>query len=886
MTEPRGKPQPLEGAVEVAKVSSSMARGVGVTVAVIVALLTAMAFLYLRLTERERRNVLSARESSAIALADLFSENARAPIDFRDEESARKAAETLRTNPSVLASAIYLRDAELPFAAYHQGTASLPPAQAPGTVAWIPASDPNLLRVSRTVAAELAGNPSLGCVVVDFSLEQENKAFAEGRRTLLALSLGMAAGLFVVLGVILRVSHAAAEASRRATEKALLDQEFANDELKRLDKLKDEFLANTSHELRTPLHGILGLTEAVLRREGDDLDHASREHLEMALASGRRLASLVNDILDFSKLRHQKLTLRNKVIDVRAAVDLVLTVTLPLAQPKGLTLRNDVGRDVLVLADESRLQQILTNLVGNAVKFTPSGAIALSARVEGDRVVLSVKDSGIGIPKDAQERIFESFQQGDGSTAREFGGTGLGLAVTRQLVGLHGGCVSVESTPGQGSTFAFDLPAASDDAVADGTGSVLMLAAEASKQIALSAAPSRSSDLSSKPRAPYRGKLLVADDDPVNIEVLRAQLDPEGYVLVVARDGQQAIDAFYKEGPFDGLLLDVMMPKLTGPQVAERIRKEYPAGALPIVMLTAKSRPEDAVIGMRAGANDYLSKPFHREELLTRLAVHIDAARTLRAVERFMSPALARLVGAAHPSMLQLGQGSGRTLGLVRVAIRGLAEMSARLDEATLFSRLGEIVRILASTFEEHGAIVEAIVDDEFCVLVEAPSYEMLKAARKALTRVEPHMSRHLHVSVALHSGHVKLGVLGDDHWVTVRTVGESVLTVGALGRWAVARGFDIILTDSLLSKLEGRPLVRRLGTARLGAEGHPVTVFESVDANDTRVNLDELVDAVEAGRHAEVEAALVNLDAHDPLVILLAEQCAQGQTELRVHAF
>lgn len=875
-----------DSASEVAKVSSSMARGVGVTVAVVLALLVAMAFLYVRLTERERRNVLSARESSAIALADLLAENAQAPIAFRDDESARKAAEVLRSNPSVIASAIYISGAEVPFAAYHQPSASLPPLQEAGVAAWLPSAAPQVLRVSRAVASDVAGASPVGTVVVDFSLEAENKAFAEGRRTLLGLSLGVAAGLIVVLGVILQIFHAAAEASRRATEKALLDQEFANQELKRLDKLKDEFLANTSHELRTPLHGILGLTEAVLRREGDDLDDASRQHLEMALAAGRRLASLVNDILDFSKLRHQKLTLRTKVIDVRAAVDLVLTVALPLAQPKGLVLRNEVDREMLVVADESRLQQILTNLVGNAVKFTPSGEVLVSATKDGSRVFIRVKDSGIGVAVDARARIFESFEQGDGSTAREFGGTGLGLAVTRQLVGLHGGQISVESEPGKGSTFTFDLPLASDDAVADRSGSILMLAAEASKRMAMTAAPSPLSDLTPRHRATFRGKLLIADDDPVNIEVLRAQLDPEGYELVVARDGQQAVDAFYKEGPFDGLLLDVMMPKLTGPQVAERIRKEYPAGALPIVMLTAKSRPEDAVVGMRAGANDYLGKPFHREELLTRLAVHLDAARTLRAVERFMSPALARLVGASHPSMLQLGQGSGRTLGLIRVAIRGLAETSARLDEATLFARLGEVVRTLASTFEEHGAIVEAIVDDEFCVLVEAPSYEMLKAARKAIQRVEPHLSGRLHLAVALHSGHVKLGVLGDDQWVTVRTVGESVLTVGALGRWAVARGFDVVLTDGLLSRLEARPSVRRLGTARLGPEGHPVTVYESLDASDARESLDVLVDAVEAGEFTVVEKTLGEHDPHDPLVRLLTAQCAQRSREIVFHGY
>ncbi len=868
-------------AADAARVSSSVSRGVGVTLAVVVVLLAAMALMYGRLTERERHNVFAARESSAVALADLFAENAAAPLEFADAESAKKAAETLKSNRAVVAAAIYLRESEVPFAVFRQPEAALPPPETPGSVRWLPEGAPTSMRVARTIVGTLG--KAEGSVVVDFSLERENASLAEGRRTLLALSLGVALGLIVVLTVILRLSHQAAEAARKATEQALRDQEHANRELQRLGKLKDEFLANTSHELRTPLHGILGLTEAVLRREGDALDAGSREHLEMALASGRRLASLVNDILDFSKLRHQKLTLRKKVLDVRAAVDLVLTVALPLAQPKGLRVVNDVPRDTLVVADESRLQQILTNLVGNAVKFTSAGQVRVFADVAGDRVRVHVNDTGIGIPVEEHERIFESFEQGDGSTAREFGGTGLGLAVTRQLVALHEGQVSVASTPNVGSTFTFDLPAATDDAVVNPGGSLLLLAAEATERLAASAVPSRNVSLRERPVAPHRGTLLLADDDPVNIEVLRAQLEPEGYALVVARDGQQAVDAFYSKGPFDGVLLDVMMPKLTGPQVAERIRKEYPAASLPIVMLTAKNRPEDAVSGMRAGANDYLGKPFHREELLTRLAVHLDAARTLRAVERFMSPALSRLVCGAHPSALQLGQSSGRTLGLLRLAISGLGETAARLDETTLFARLGEVIRTLANTFEEHGAIVEAIVDDELCVLFEAASYEMLHAARKALQRVDAHLTKELRVTVAMHAGHVKLGVLGDEHWVTVRTVGESVLTVAALARWGVQRGFGTLLTDALLAKLEGRPKVRRIGTARLGTWGHPVTVYETLDAREARANLDAIVDLVEAGESAAADDELERQDGRDPLVRLLREQCANRAPELNI---
>ncbi|MGK7914070.1 MAG: ATP-binding protein, partial [Prochloraceae cyanobacterium] len=246
-----------------------------------------------------------------------------------------------------------------------------------------------------------------------------------------------------------------------------------NASLQRLDRLKDEFLANTSHELRTPLNGIIGIAESLLDGASGTLSAPVRSNLVAISASGKRLANLVNDILDFSQLKHKEIKLQLRAVGVREITEIVLTATRPLIGNKNLQLKNNISADLPpVLADENRLQQILYNLVGNAIKFTDRGRVEVSAQLvtqdgeknrgndnrKSDYLTISVQDTGIGIPEDRLDRIFTSIEQADGSTARVYGGTGLGLAITKKLVELHGGRIRVESTLGVGSRFTFELP--------------------------------------------------------------------------------------------------------------------------------------------------------------------------------------------------------------------------------------------------------------------------------------------------------------------------------------------------------------------------------------------------------------------------------------------
>ena len=383
--------------------------------------------------------------------------------------------------------------------------------------------------------------------------------------------------------------------------------------LSRMDRLKDEFLANTSHELRTPLNGIIGLAESLSAGAAGPLGEQVLANLEMISGSGRRLNNLVNDILDFSRLKHRDLHLHLLAVDLRSIAEKVLAVTAPLARGKQLQLVNAIPSGLpLVEGDEDRLQQILFNLVGNAIKFTDQGEVTVAATPVNAEVEISVGDTGLGIPEAKLDAIFNAFEQVDGTSARNHGGIGLGLGISRHLVELHGGRLWAESPPGKGSIFRFTLPISFQMA---SLGAVKAQAPLSPALPSLFAAP-HSPIPDPGPDAP---RVLAVDDDPVNLQVVCNHLRVEGMVVTIAASGPEALALIEKGEVFDLVLLDVMMPGMTGFEVCRGIRRRYNPAELPVLMLTAKNRLTDLSEGLNSGANDYVGKPFAREELLARV---------------------------------------------------------------------------------------------------------------------------------------------------------------------------------------------------------------------------------------------------------------------------
>ena len=447
----------------------------------------------------------------------------------------------------------------------------------------------------------------------------------------------------------------------RVNHQRLKDQAI-NVRLTRVDKLKDEFLANTSHELRTPLNGIIGLAESLIDGAAGELPDKANHDLSMVVASGRRLSNLVNDILDFSKLKNHGLQIQTSAIDINSMIDVVFTLSRPMLKTQDLVLINKIASDFpAVKADEDRLQQILFNIIGNAIKFTEKGTITLSAQLVGNSdsneaqfVCIDITDTGIGIAGENLSTIFESFEQVAGDETRNGSGTGLGLAVSKQLVELHGGKITVSSTLNKGSTFSFTLPVYSvDESGLNELSETIDAKNEQTKQqlsrllvlddtieyLPLDTETS-SSAITSKDNSPFR--VLIVDDDPINRQVLNNYLLPTNYQLFQANGGEQALGFIHKaseglsegERPFDLILLDIMMPKISGYEVCRTLRQTYSVNELPVIFLTAKNQVVDLVESFAAGGNDYLTKPISKHELLSRVETHLTLLDINRSLEQ------------------------------------------------------------------------------------------------------------------------------------------------------------------------------------------------------------------------------------------------------------
>ncbi|WP_336788869.1 hybrid sensor histidine kinase/response regulator [Paenibacillus sp. MMO-177] len=379
------------------------------------------------------------------------------------------------------------------------------------------------------------------------------------------------------------------------------------------DKIKDDFLSNTSHELKTPLNAIVGITDALIKGIEGPVTDKQAQNLAIILGSGRRLAQLVNELLDYTKMKHGDIVLQKSHIELKAVVDSVIRIHSFLLGGKPIALVNGIPADFpAVQADGNRLIQILHNLMGNAIKFTDRGKVAVSARIVGEATEIRVSDTGIGIDPSMWQRIFDAFEQADPSETRSYEGTGLGLSITKKLVELHGGEIGVESTPGQGAVFTFTLPRS-----------------EVNSEVAAGHLEEEWASYSDAafPNLEYpvyiQGEInepiLVADDDSSNLQAMINLLRLEGYSIVAVNRGQMALDQLSLKADFSLAILDIMMPDLSGYEVLQKIRERFSAFELPVLMLTARNREYDVRSALEIGANDFVGKPFEAEELTARV---------------------------------------------------------------------------------------------------------------------------------------------------------------------------------------------------------------------------------------------------------------------------
>ncbi|MDQ7074624.1 MAG: ATP-binding protein [Gammaproteobacteria bacterium] len=418
--------------------------------------------------------------------------------------------------------------------------------------------------------------------------------------------VGISLGVMTWLLVLIIVSgtehlHKALDSSLRLqfqNDELVEGLRRSRDEALAANRAKTQFLANMSHEVRTPMNGVLGTLQLL---DASPLENQQRAYVTLAQNSAESLLKLLDDILDLSRLEVDKVELEQLSFDLKEVCEGVAGVMVPLAMKKGLVLNYELDEKLprRVLGDSSRLSQVLSNLLSNAIKFTSEGAVSLSVSLQathGRELILlfEVTDQGIGIEASAQDVLFQRFTQVDSSTTRVYGGTGLGLAICKELVNLMRGEIGVSSQVGVGSRFWFSVPLSIDP------------------QVELLPSPVSTDENSS-----LQGEVLLVEDVVINQMTTRKILQSKGLTVTVVNNGREALEAF-TDKIYDLVLMDCLMPEMDGYEATEKMRLQEQNGereAVPIVALTANVMPQDIERCFSSGMNDYLAKPFKRNQL-------------------------------------------------------------------------------------------------------------------------------------------------------------------------------------------------------------------------------------------------------------------------------
>ena len=667
-----------------------------------------------------------------------------------------------------------------------------------------------------------------------------------------------------------------------------------NQNLRHLSHLKDEFLINTTHELRTPLNGMSGIIESLLDGVAGELAPQQAKNLMLVMESSYRLADLVNDILDFSQMQLHCLEIQLQPVAVKEITDVVVTVSQMLIASKQVELINLIPIDLPpVKADPNRLQQILYNLIGNAIKFTIKGKIEITATlIQGSNnpsltqdsaqtspenfpilpfMAITVRDTGIGIPEDQYDRVFQSFMQleNTSNSANNLSnnlpkisptqGYGLGLSIAKNLVEIQGGSIWLESVVGQGSAFTFTLPIAlalrSNIAPGEKITSPSLqtsiktllrrqIILDDQSPISISGEPA----LSLQP-ANRQYQVLVVDDDRVNLQVISNYLKHYNYTIAQALNGKEALEIINNGFTPDLILLDVVMPEMSGYELCQKIREKFPPDELPIIMLTGRRQVSNLVEGLNLGANDYLTKPISKNELLARISTQLHLSQLNLAYSRFVPRQFLRLLKKDSILDVQLGDQVQKEMSILFADIRDFTTLSEKMSLPENFKFINSYLsRMEPEIVANHGFIDKYIGDALMALFSGSARGSADDAVRAGINMLEALKEYNQHrgnsgyapikIGIGINTGSLMLGTVGGKNRMDSTVISDAVNLASRLEGLTKEYTVPLLISHHTFWELEdaNKYCIRLIDRVQVKGKSEWVTVNEVFDADPPEI--------------------------------------------------
>ena len=629
-----------------------------------------------------------------------------------------------------------------------------------------------------------------------------------------------------------------ARVSERRTRQEL---EVSNRKLLELDRLKSEFFANISHEIRTPLTLTLGAFQTLAK---STLSGEAGALVKGGIRNASRLLFLINELLDLAKFDSGRATLHKRCIDFAALIRGVVT-NFDSSPTRRIHLKG-LTEPVAIEGDSRQLKKVLYNLLSNAFKFSDpqEGRVWIRLVVKGDFIELEVEDNGIGIPRDQLTRIFDRFTQVEGGATRRYEGSGIGLALVKEIIGLHGGTIAAESDLGRGSIFTITVPRGnvSQDYVfavqdEEDDQSFLPVQSEGKQEIEIR------SPSTSKINAPL---VLVVDDnaDMRNYVELILRKD---YRIAVAKDGAEAFELAQRLHP-QLIVTDVMMPKMSGHDLLHSVRQDKALRSVPVIFLTARAGSEARIESLDAGADDYLSKPFDDLELLARVGNLIRARAQERElvhlqkekIARFLPPNLANMIiSGEHEDFLK---GHRREITVVFIDLRGFTGFVESTPPEQVMSVLRDYQTVMGRLISDHGGTLERFVGDAVMVYFNDPvpcpnhaqqAVKMAIGMRQAIYSLQEDWKKRgiqLGAGIGIATGYATIGAVGFEGRLDYAAIGP--VTNLAARLCSEAQDGQILVSDPVLPLVDKVIKTESIGSLTLKGIQRPVAVSQVVDMN------------------------------------------------------